>query len=80
MSSSLIIVGILASCVYFLASYEFTSFLCRYLQKAGFAGPWEPATLTRRREPALLATLTRRLMKRPIAQHGGARKEREVRK
>ena len=25
---------------------------CRFRQKAGFAGPWERATLTRRREPA----------------------------
>ena len=29
-----------------------TSFPCRYRQKAGFAGPWEPATFTRWREPA----------------------------
>ena len=35
----------------------------------------KPATLKRRREPALPATLTRRLIKRPTAQHGGARKE-----
>ena len=38
-------------------NYIDTSFPCRYLQKAGFAGPLEPATLTHRREPA--ATVTR---------------------
>ena len=54
-----------------------TSFPCRYRQKAGFAGPWEPATLTRHREPASLVTRTRRVMKRPTAQHGGARIKRD---
>ena len=34
---------------------------------AGFAGLWEPA---------VLATLTRRLMKRPTAQHSGTHMER----
>ena len=44
------------------------------MQKAGFAGPWEPATLKRpRREPALPVTRTHRLMERPKAQHGGVR-------
>ena len=38
----------------------------------------KPATLTRRREPALPVTCTRRLMKRPTAQHGGARMERDI--
>ena len=57
-------------------SYFNTSFPCRYRQKAGFVGPCELATLTRRLEPASPATLTRRLMKRPTIQHGGARKER----
>ena len=37
---------------------------------AGFAGPWEPA-------PTSPATPTRRLMKRPTAQHGGLRMERQ---
>ena len=37
------------------SSYSITKFPCRYRQKAGFAGshfagPWEPATLTRLRE------------------------------
>ena len=33
--------------------YTLYIFPCRYRQKTGFAGPWEKATLTRRREPAL---------------------------
>ena len=37
-----------------------TSFPCWYQQEAGFIGPW-----------ALPATLIRRLMKQPMAQHGG---------
>ena len=45
------------------------SFPCRYQQKADFAGPLEPATLTRRREKATPVTRTRRLMKQPTAQH-----------
>ena len=40
-----------------------TRFLCRYRQKAGFASQWEPATLTRWREPASSVIDTRRLMK-----------------
>ena len=48
---------------------------CRYWQKAGFAVPWDRATLTRRREPVSPVTRTRRLMKWPTAQHGGARIE-----
>ena len=41
------------------------------------ARAWEPATRTRRREPASPVTRTRRLIKRPTAQHGGARVERD---
>ena len=44
----------------------YTSFPCWYRQKASFAGQWEPATLTLRREPASSVTPTSRLMKRPI--------------
>ena len=35
--------------------------------------PWEPATLKRRQEPASPVLRRRQLMKRPTAQHGGAR-------
>ena len=52
---------------------QYTSFPCRYRQNTGFAGPWEWATLTRRREPSSPVTRTHRLMKQPTAQHGGAR-------
>ena len=51
--------------------YE-TSFPSRYRQKAGFAGLWEPATLTRRREPASRVMRTRRLMIFSIFEYGGA--------
>ena len=44
----------------------FTSFPCRYRQKAGFAGPWEPATFVRRQEPTSSVMRTHRLMKRLI--------------
>ena len=56
-----------------------TSFPCRYRQKTDYAGPWERKTLTRRREPVSLVTRTRRLMKQPTAQHGGARNKRDRR-
>ena len=52
---------------------QYTSFPCRYRQNTGFAGPWEWATLTRRREPSLPVTRTHQLMKQSTAQHGGAR-------
>ena len=45
---------------------------CRYRQKSDFTGSWEPTTPTRRQESVSSGTRTRRLMKRPIAQHGGA--------
>ena len=45
--------------------------------EAGFAGPWKPATRTHWREPTSPVTRTRQLMKRPTAQHGGARMERD---
>ena len=57
--------------------YRLTCFLYRY--KVGFAGPWEPATLTRRWEPALPVTRTRRLIKWPTAQHDGTRMKRDSR-
>ena len=53
----------------------FTSLPCRNRQKAG---PWELASLTRRREPASPVTRTRRQMKRPTAQHGDARMKRDI--
>ena len=52
---------------------QYTSFPCRYRQNTGFAGSWEWATLTRRREPSSPVTRTHRLMKQPTAQHGGTR-------
>ena len=52
---------------------QYTSLPCRYRQNTGFAGPWEWATLTRRREPSSPVTRTHRLMKQPTAQHGGVR-------
>ena len=57
----------------------FTSFPCRYRQKAGFAGPWEPATFTRRRESTSSVTPTHRLMngRFSIFEQGGARIQRD---
>ena len=54
---------------------QYSSFPCRYRQNTGFAGLWEWATLTRRREPSSPVTRTHRLMKQPTAQYGGARME-----
>ena len=42
-------------------SYIVTRFPCRYWQKAGFAGPWERAMLTRQRESASPVMRTRQL-------------------
>ena len=54
-----------------------TGFSGRYRQQADFAGLWEPATLTRWREPASPANLHADQWSRRRWKHGGARMERD---